>query len=432
MTDRKIIRLTAENFMRLKAISISPSGDMVYITGANGEGKSSILNAICAALNWRDVSGQIPEPIHQGEKKAVVSLDLGDMTITRTWTPSGTQLKVESKDGAVFKSPQAMLDEFFSRIGFDPLEFIRMQPRDQRQTLMDLLGIDFSEFEIQKERLLKEKNIIDSKVKSLEMQVSELPQVPEDTSDDEISAGDLIQQIQEAQNHLSDFNVKKQEMNTTFQLIQIEQERIRELEERIKICRENIQNLDVKYVSLKTYTDAFVPPDIESLKSKLSSIESNNQNIRIKKQHSDLSTRLRDAEADLDCIIEQIQDIDQDKRDTLESAKFPVKGLSFDESGVLYQGVSLKQASSAEQIRVSLAIGIAMNPSLKVLLIRDGSLLDSKSRELVADMAAEHGMQVWIEAVDESGQVGFMIEDGAVKPHSTPVSPVEKWQQVLT
>ena len=425
MTDRKIIRLTAENFMRLKAISISPSGDMVYITGANGEGKSSILNAICAALNWRDVSGQIPEPIHQGEKKAVVSLDLGDMTITRTWTPSGTQLKVESKDGAVFKSPQAMLDEFFSRIGFDPLEFIRMQPRDQRQTLMDLLGIDFSEFEIQKERLLKEKNITDSKVKSLEMQVSELPQVPEDTSDDEISAGDLIQQIQEAQNHLSDFNVKKQEMNTTFQLIQIEQERIRELEERIKICRENIQNFDVKYVSLKTYTDAFVPPDIESLKSKLSSIESNNQNIRIKKQHSDLSTRLRDAEADLDCIIKQIQDIDQDKRDTLESAKFPVKGLSFDESGVLFNGVSLKQASSAEQIRVSLAIGIAMNPSLKVLLIRDGSLLDSKSRELVADMAAEHGMQVWIEAVDESGQVGFMIEDGTVK-ESVNVPTLEK------
>jgi len=418
MTDRKILKLTAENFMRLKAVSISPSGDIVYITGANGEGKSSILNAICAALNWRDVSGQIPEPIHQGEKKATVSLDLGDMIVTRTWTPSGSQLKVESKDGAVYKSPQAMLDKFFSQVGFDPLEFIRMQPRDQRQALMDLLGIDFSEYDFQKSELLREKNQISSKQKLIEMQISELSTVPEGTPDEEISATGLIQQIKTASSQES-------EKESILNAILLNNKVIEEKRERISSLQRQLEELYISQEEMEKSLAEIHPEPIAPLQEKLSSIESINQNVRIKKQRNDLSIRLKDIEADLDCIIEQIQDIDQDKKDTLESAKFPVKGLSFDETGVLFNGFSLKQASSAEQIRVSVAIGISMNPSLKVLLIRDGSLLDSKSREIIADMASKHGMQVWIEAVDETGSMGFVISDGQVS------STVEPGQQVL-
>lgn len=447
MTDRKIIRLTAENFMRLKAISISPSGDMVYITGANGEGKSSILNAICAALNWRDVSGQIPEPIHQGEKKAVVSLDLGDMVITRTWTPSGTQLKVESKDGAVYKSPQAMLDEFFSRIGFDPLEFIRMQPRDQRQTLMDLLGIDFAEYDQERGALLLQKKELLRDIQIIESRLHEYPEIPDDTPDDEISAEDLLNQMNEAREKQNQINSLKNIIEisdhhiavniATIKEHETEIERLKgkvlDLERAISVIKSKNTDYSADIENLTHQIKSIVIPDIEPVKEQYKQISTINKNIQFKKDIGVLNEKLQNTKGCLNHIELEISDIDQDKRDTLESAKFPVKGLSFDESGVLFQGVSLKQASSAEQIRVSLAIGIAMNPSLKVLLIRDGSLLDSKSRELVADMAAEHGMQVWIEAVDESGQVGFMIEDGAVKPpHSTPVSPVEKGQLVLT
>ena len=70
-----------------------------------------------------------------------------------------------------------------------------MQPRDQRTTLMNLLGIDFSELEQEKTELLSDKKLADSKLKSIELQLSELPEVPEDTPDEEISAGELIQKI---------------------------------------------------------------------------------------------------------------------------------------------------------------------------------------------------------------------------------------------
>ncbi|NGZ99664.1 hypothetical protein G5V59_02720 [Nocardioides sp. W3-2-3] len=50
------------------------------------------------------------------------------------------------------------------------------------------------------------------------------------------------------------------------------------------------------------------------------------------------------------------------KADALAKATFPVDGLGFDDDGVTYQGVPFAQASSAEQIRVSLAMAMSLNP----------------------------------------------------------------------
>jgi len=99
----------------------------------------------------------------------------------------------------------------------------------------------------------------------------------------------------------------------------------------------------------------------------------------------------------------------------LAAAKFPVEGLSFDEAGVLFNGIPFPQASAAEKLRVSVAMGIAMNPEFKVMLIRDGSLLDETNLATVAKMAAKSGAQVWIERVGKGKECQVIIEDGYVE-----------------
>jgi len=80
------------------------------------------------------------------------------------------------------------------------------------------------------------------------------------------------------------------------------------------------------------------------------------------------------------------------------------------------RGVPFSQASSAEQLRVSVAMGLAMNPTLRVVLIRDGSLLDSASMQLIAEEAAKNKAQVWVERVSEDGAgCTVVIEDGMVQ-----------------
>lgn len=115
-------------------------------------------------------------------------------------------------------------------------------------------------------------------------------------------------------------------------------------------------------------------------------------------------------------LTDELETIKDRKRKILAEAKYPIPGLAVSEDGtVLFDGVPLSQASRAQQIRTSVAIGIAMNPKLKVLLIRDGSLLDEDNLKLVADMATEHDAQIWIERVGDKDESAIIIEDGHVR-----------------
>ena len=78
----RIIRLQVENFMRVIAVDISPDGFLIPITGKNSEGKSSVINSIWAALQWRTASHSIPEPVRRGQDTAKVTIDLGDLIVT--------------------------------------------------------------------------------------------------------------------------------------------------------------------------------------------------------------------------------------------------------------------------------------------------------------------------------------------------------------
>ena len=102
-------------------------------------------------------------------------------------------------------------------------------------------------------------------------------------------------------------------------------------------------------------------------------------------------------------------------RESIAKADMPVKGLTLKENVVYLNDLPFDQASDADKLRVSCAIAMRQNAKLKVLRIRDGSLLDSDSLALLAEMAKERDYQVWIERVDESGEVGFVIEDGYLK-----------------
>ena len=84
----RIIRLQAEGFKRLVAVDITPEGDLVEIRGNNGNGKSSVLDAIFAALGG---AAAFPaKPVREGEEAAVIRLDLGELLVTRYFTAAGT------------------------------------------------------------------------------------------------------------------------------------------------------------------------------------------------------------------------------------------------------------------------------------------------------------------------------------------------------
>jgi len=114
----------------LVAVDITPNSNVVRITGNNGAGKSSVLDCIWFAVGGSRVHDDMP--IRKGQPRGKITLDLGDIIVSRVFNPSGTTLTVESKDGqAVFKKPQDMLDSLLSKVAFDPLSFVRADAKAQ-------------------------------------------------------------------------------------------------------------------------------------------------------------------------------------------------------------------------------------------------------------------------------------------------------------
>lgn len=80
-----------------------------------------------------------------------------------------------------------------------------------------------------------------------------------------------------------------------------------------------------------------------------------------------------------------------------------------------FNGVPFVQASAAERLKVSVAMAMALNPELRVICIRDASLLDDDSKRALMALAEEHDYQIWYEVVGDGGEVGVVIEDGEVQ-----------------
>lgn len=397
----RIIRLEANNFKRLKAVEISPDGNLVVVSGKNGAGKSSVLDAITSALGGTSTK-QTPRPIRDGEEKAQIVLDLDDIVVTRSFTAAGSKLVVKSKDGATFGKGQAKLDALIGKLSLDPLAFTQLSDKDQLKTLLDLVELPFDPAALEAERadVFSRRTDVNRRVRELQVQVAEHSDAV-DAPDEEVSVSDLLNQYRAGQ-------ATNAGINRASDAAAEAKDKIRRLEAELEQAHaECNQAFEVQEAQP-------APVDLEAIQSQIDNAETINADVRAFRAYNEVSGRLQVAQREASELSDGLAEIDQQKADGLAAASFPVDGLGFDEDGVTYQDVPFKQASSAEQLRVSLAMAMALHPELRVIRIADGSLLDSDNLALIEDMAKAQDYQVWLEMVSETNDFGVVIEDGAI------------------
>lgn len=457
----RIIELQVENFKRLSAVHITP-GDVpvVTISGRNTAGKSSVLDSIAAVMGGRACAPD--DPIRHGADKAKIVARLNGLIVTRTFTPSGGTLIVENEDGAVYRSPQGVLDQLTGSLAFDPLAFSRMAPKQQAATLRDLTGLDFADLDNVREQAYDARAEWNREIKRRQ---AELQLLPEFTAApiEEVRIGDLMaeaerrravnnrnaerrQQVERVRQRIGSFDqqilgAKESENESQIQLgsaikevgedlerqiIRLRREAAESVkrlqdahEHRAAVARERIETaINAKRGSenllseLTANVAAAMDEDVEVIVKQVASAEQINTAVRSNAKRQASVEGLEEAKKRADRADAEIGEIDRKRADRLASAKLPVPGLSFDADGVMFNGVPFSQASGAEQLRVSVACGFAANPKLRVMLVRDGSLLDENGLKLLSELAEQYDGQVWVERVSNGERVGVVIEDG--------------------
>lgn len=406
----RIVALEASNIKRLKAIDVRFKDGLVVIGGKNDQGKSSTLDAVAMALGGKAL---VPDkPVRTGQKSGHTIVTLGDgdvrYKVTRTFTSKGTtNLTIEPTDGEPMRSPQTFLDSILGSLSFDPLAFARkMARKEQAEALRQLVGLDTSAVDKEIEALFEQRAEAGREAKRLAGALGVLTK-HEDAPDEEESLTDLASAIAKAESDERRRLTLKHEIDTLRAATERAQKVIAEQQAIIEESKERIVAADSEV--------RFIPKqDIDAMRSRLGSAEEMNRKVRENRSRRSVSQDLDAAEKRQNKFSEQIERRRQAREDAIAACKFPVDGLALDENGVQLGGVPFDQAGGAQQLRISVAMGLAMNPKLKVLLIKDGSLLDDDSLALVAKMADEAGAQVLMERVGEDKHTTILIEDGEV------------------
>lgn len=427
----KIVKLEAENIKKLRAVEITPAGDLVVVAGKNDAGKSSVLDAIAMALGG---AALIPgEPVRKGTKAGKVMVDLGDMVVTRTFMATGGgSLKVENKDGAVFKSPQALLDKLLGSLTFDPLAFERLDGKTQADTLRRLVGLDVRDLDSRRQDLYDQRTEQNRIVKALQIEADGHPLIP-DLPAAEVSVAALLDDLAAAEDlqrkattaatdtktaQTAELSARDSLANAHRELEKIRAAFVR-AEQEIDFWEKAVTRAVDQVAERQKSEAAFVAavPDTADLRGKVHAAEQMNAQVRANNTALAARVKLATARSGATALTEQIDALDAERKARIAAAAFPVPGLGMSDDGViLFDGLPFDQASTSARLRVSVAIGLALNSKLKVLLVRDGSLLDSGNLKLIAEMAAAADAQVWLEMMQEtSAGAAVFIEDGSVK-----------------
>lgn len=445
--------LRANNYKILKLVDIKfdKNNNLVLFSGSNKQGKSTVLDAIWVALGG---NRELPEePIRKGKEKAEIELELDEFIVKRIikgTSSSDNKLVVTDKEGNRVNTPQTLLDSLMTKIGLRPRKFAEEDKDTQVEMLMDVVNFKFNDEEL-KELTDGEINrlIGNNPIEKIDYVEDELVQRRRDVNRDlkkvkstyenyedveevkEVNVSELVEERDKLQKENQEIENLKDEINEDAETITELQEeaddiaeKIRKLKEKLKNTKEKIKKVekerDKKADKLRNKEKMFDENKerIEEINKQIKEANEQNKNAQKYKEKLEYKEKLDKLQETSDNYTEKIETVRDYKDKVMEESVFPIEGLSFKNGEVYYQGIPFDQASKTEKLEVGFAVMKANKPDLRVVLIDNGRTIDEEHMEFIKNLAKDDDYLVLMEYMDESEEVGIVIEDGEVKENN--------------
>ncbi|MDD5542930.1 MAG: AAA family ATPase [Acidobacteriia bacterium] len=421
----RLVRAQVSNVLGIKLaeVKFQADGGMVVVGGENGAGKSSLLDALRWALDGVKPKGK--ELLHHGTDKGVVTLELAGevVEVRRGVTEKGTTIKVQGADGVELKKPQAVLDALCGTFGIDPTAFLLMSDADQTKRVQEVMGVDFTDLDAEYKRLYDERTNANRRVRDAEGELRNLPKPETGDPTEPVVLSDLIAQIDETKKTEDSMSLAvqyviklRQESAALKTEIESTEKHLAELKakradvvERGKLAVAKTDENEEQFEKMKT--DGIT---VSQLRAKLANAEVINSRVAVAKRRDEASAKVRELAAAAEKVDKELAAVQVERSKRIEAEPLCIAGVDIQNGAVHYNNAPLSEASDGQRLRVAFEIAAAGNPDLKVLFLRHGALLDSKNRQVVAELARERGYLVIMEVVGSSG-IDVLIEEGVAR-----------------
>lgn len=427
-TEMQIEKFEVRNFKGITLAQGRFAGNVVSISGDNGSGKSSLIDALCFAIGGLSVSEG--ELIKTGTDEAVViAYTNTGLKITRTVKAGRRQsLKIEQdgkKKDTPGETPQKFLDRLMGDLSYDPLEFANMKAGDRKEELLKVIGVDLKPLEEEHDELYIERKLINKRSKEEQAVYGRLPVPDEGLLIDKVSVSGLGKEFskktaenqEKAKAREVVGELDKEANKESINIIRIKEE-ITQLENEMYKSKTSLASINEGIGEAKAKFERMSHHDLSIIEAQIFQTEESNRSIEKawdrRKAKDDSHQRIKSLGRESEAKTDRMKEIEQEKTKAIESANLPVKGLGFDSKDVTMDGRPLANECSSRIINLSALIGIKSHPNpdgLKMMFIREGDKLDSKRWEILERIASQHGWRIVVESINPHGDA-VMIEDG--------------------
>ena len=424
--------LAAQNFKGLKQIEVDfrQKGWLIVFGGENSAGKSSAMDVLAATIYGKAFCPK--NPIRKGEKEAWTETRFDGLVARRVFIANRTRLEVKVEDSMKVMSPHTFLCKLFGTdsgavVPVDPLGFLQLTPKEQVDVLRGVVGLDFAALDEERTELFDKRHGVNAEVRNLKERVESI-QVQEDVPNEAIVVADLLEERKkrEAANQQNrivreDLAGLRREATDVKERIETLSLVIEELEASLKAKTTEIGKIQNAYAGLvaqgKTRAaevKKLVDADVDEIDGQIKSSEEINAMIRSNQDRKKLEQSLITKEKEAQGLTERMNEIDTEKAKLVADAKFPVKGLAFDEDCVTFQGVDINQAALNEKIKVAVGLILALNPKAPAIVIDEGSGLDEASLTVLSELGEKYEKYIIVGRTSKGSEVTFLMKDGEV------------------
>lgn len=431
----EINRIKISNILGIDELEFQ-AGKFNQISGKNGQGKTSVLEAIKAATQ----GGTDATLLRKGEEKGEVVLVLDDGTeIQKRLTQKGATLTVTNSDGSKEKRPTDVLKGITDMLSINPVDFLRAPKKDRVRVLLETMPI-----KVNTERLaeisgvpvtadpdthglavidLVRKQVYDDRtgtnravtekeatINQIELAMPDAPagvtgsedeiraQLAEATSTRDTELNRITTKLSGLQQESSD-KIAKLRADAQAQIDAINAQLAADVEaERASFANIADKAGKQRELTLTRYNEAATP-----LEQALAVIRENRAAVAKREQAVETVEKMREELQDLkDDAARQTQalaDIDAYKIELL--ASLPIPGLEVIDGELFRDGVAFDRLNTAQQVDIAVEIAKLRAGELAICCVDGLELLSSEAFEEFKQRAIESGLQLFVTRVSD-------------------------------
>lgn len=405
-----ISKFEIENVKRVKAVKVKPDATGLTILGGdNGQGKTSVLDAIAYALGgekYRPSKFSREGSVNPGTIKIVMS---NGLVVERKG--KNAALKVTDPSGQ--KAGQTLLDSFVSTLALDLPRFLEASSKEKANTLLKIIGVgdQLAAMDMKEKELFSERTVTgrtaDTKAKFAENQ----PYYP-DAPKELISASELIQKQQDILARNAQRQQWQRDHDALIDKSMRIDDQIEDLQKRILALKQDKQTVMEQIRAGEKTPKEMKMESTAELEQSLAQIDEINRKVRANLDKERAEEDAKGYREAYDQLTVKINDIREARKKLLDGADLPLPGLSIEDGELIYQGQRWDNMSGSQRLIVSTAIVRKLNPECGFVLMDKLEQMDLHTLKEFGAWLEKEGLQVIATRVSTGDECSIVIEDG--------------------